>query len=156
MSSYIVTINNVKYEVSKAELDDLDIVERNHQFHIIHKNHSHISKCLSINGKELRIVVDGVEYDVEIMDEVDQMVAKLGMDQLSQAVIRDIKAPMPGLILDILVKPGQDIKAGDPLLILEAMKMENVIKAPADSTVKELNKKKGDSVDKGEILISML
>ena len=101
-------------------------------------------------------MVDGVEYDVEIMDEVDQMVAKLGMDQLSQAVIRDIKAPMPGLILDILVKPGQDIKAGDPLLILEAMKMENVIKAPADSTVKELNKKKGDSVDKGEILISML
>jgi len=156
LSSYTVTINNVKYEVSKADLDSLDIVERNGQFHIIHENHAHTSKCLSINGKALRLLVDGVTYDAEIMDSVDQMVAELGMDQLAQTVVKDIKAPMPGLILDILVEQGQEIKAGDPMLILEAMKMENVIKASSDCIVDTINKNKGDSVDKGEILISML
>ena len=155
MSSYIVTVNNVKYEVSKADLDALDIVERNGQFHIIHENHSHTSKCLSIKGKALHLMVDGVTYEVEIMDTVDQMIAELGMDQIAQTVVKDIKAPMPGLILDILVEPGQEINAGDPLLILEAMKMENVIKASSECVVDKINKSKGDSVDKGEILITM-
>jgi biotin carboxyl carrier protein len=60
---------------------------------------------------------------------------------------------MPGLILSVAVAEGQEVKKGDPLLILEAMKMENVIKAPADATVKVIKVRKGDSVDKNQVLV---
>ena len=60
---------------------------------------------------------------------------------------------MPGLVIDLKVKAGDVVKAGDPLLILEAMKMENILKAAGDATVKNVTVKKGDSVEKGQVLI---
>jgi biotin carboxyl carrier protein len=60
---------------------------------------------------------------------------------------------MPGLIIDLRVKEGDQVKAGDPLLILEAMKMENIIKASGDSIVKSLKVKKGETVEKNQVLI---
>jgi biotin carboxyl carrier protein len=60
---------------------------------------------------------------------------------------------MPGLIIDLKVKQGDVVKAGDALLILEAMKMENIIKAPGEGTVKMIKAKKGDSVEKNQVLI---
>jgi biotin carboxyl carrier protein len=77
----------------------------------------------------------------------------MGMSSSSVAKINNIKAPMPGLIIDLKIKAGDAVNAGDTLLILEAMKMENVIKAPASATVKSVKAKKGDSVEKGQILI---
>jgi biotin carboxyl carrier protein len=67
--------------------------------------------------------------------------------------INTIKAPMPGLIIDLKVQAGSTVKAGDPLLILEAMKMENIIKSSGEGIVKSVKVKKGDSVEKGEVLI---
>jgi biotin carboxyl carrier protein len=60
---------------------------------------------------------------------------------------------MPGLIIDLKVKVGDKVKTGDALLILEAMKMENILKSPGDGTVKNVTVKKGDSVEKGHILV---
>jgi len=60
---------------------------------------------------------------------------------------------MPGLVLNILVEEGQDIKKGDALIVLEAMKMENILKSPADGKVKKVSVKKGVAVEKGQILI---
>jgi biotin carboxyl carrier protein len=60
---------------------------------------------------------------------------------------------MPGLVIDILVKSGQSVQKNEPLLILEAMKMENVIKAAGDGIVKIINAKKGQPVDKGQTLL---
>jgi len=77
----------------------------------------------------------------------------MGISNLDSAQVNDMKAPMPGLILDILVTPGQEVKKGDQLLILEAMKMENVLKAPGDGTVSSIEVAKGDSVEKGQVLI---
>ncbi|MBY0435500.1 MAG: acetyl-CoA carboxylase biotin carboxyl carrier protein subunit, partial [Cyclobacteriaceae bacterium] len=67
--------------------------------------------------------------------------------------VNAVKAPMPGLIIDLRVNAGDTVKTGDPLLVLEAMKMENIIKAPGDGTVKQVKIKKGDSVEKGQLLI---
>jgi biotin carboxyl carrier protein len=67
--------------------------------------------------------------------------------------INHIKAPMPGLIIDLKVKVGDKVKTGDSLLILEAMKMENILKSPGDGMVKNVTVKKGDSVEKGHILV---
>ena len=66
-----------------------------------------------------------------------------------------VNAPMPGNILDVKVKPGDSVKAGDTLLILEAMKMENEISAPQDGTVATIDVRKGDVVDSGTLLCTM-
>lgn len=66
-----------------------------------------------------------------------------------------VDAPMPGNILDIKVSNGASVKAGDVLLILEAMKMENEIVAPQDGTVASVNVNKGDTVEAGQTLVSL-
>ena len=66
-----------------------------------------------------------------------------------------VKAPMPGNILDVTVAAGASVKAGDVLVILEAMKMENEIVAPQDGTVASVNVNKGDTVNSGDVLVSM-
>ena len=66
-----------------------------------------------------------------------------------------VNAPMPGNILDVKVKPGDSVKAGDTLLILEAMKMENEISAPQDGTIATIDVRKGDVVDSGALLCTM-
>ena len=66
-----------------------------------------------------------------------------------------VKAPMPGNILDVKVAAGASVKAGDVLVILEAMKMENEIVAPQDGTVASINVNKGDTVSSGDVLVSM-
>ena len=66
-----------------------------------------------------------------------------------------VKAPMPGNILDVKVAVGASVKAGDVLVILEAMKMENEIVAPQDGTVASINVNKGDTVNSGDVLVSM-
>ena len=63
---------------------------------------------------------------------------------------------MPGLIVGIHVQSGDAVKKGDSLLILEAMKMENVLKAPADATVKAIRTTKGDRVEKGQVLVEFV
>ncbi|MNF13023.1 Glutaconyl-CoA decarboxylase subunit gamma [compost metagenome] len=65
----------------------------------------------------------------------------------------EIKAPMPGLVLNVIVESGQEVNKGDNLLILEAMKMENIIKSPSSGIVKKILVTKGDKVEKNEILI---
>ncbi|MDX1317201.1 MAG: acetyl-CoA carboxylase biotin carboxyl carrier protein subunit, partial [Xanthomarina gelatinilytica] len=67
--------------------------------------------------------------------------------------VNEIKAPMPGLILDIHVKEGQEVKEDDALLILEAMKMENVLTSPRDGIIKSISVSKNDTVDKNQLLI---
>ena len=66
-----------------------------------------------------------------------------------------VKAPMPGNSLDVKVAAGASVKAGDVLVILEAMKMENELVAPQDGTVASVNVHKGDTVNSGDVLVSM-
>jgi len=77
----------------------------------------------------------------------------MGFEIGSAKKVNDIKAPMPGLILEINVKVGQEIVENDPILILEAMKMENVITAPRDGVIKSISVTKGDAVEKNQLLI---
>jgi biotin carboxyl carrier protein len=84
---------------------------------------------------------------------MDLLLAKLGIEHSAESAVKDVKAPMPGLIIDIALEAGQEVKKGDTLLILEAMKMENVIKCPADGIVSKVHIKKGESVEKNQILV---
>jgi acetyl/propionyl-CoA carboxylase alpha subunit len=99
--------------------------------------------------------IGGNRYEVNIHDHYDRLVKQLGLHAGSGQKINAVKAPMPGLVLNILVEPGQDVQKGDPILILEAMKMENVLKAAGDGRVKAVKVNKGQPVDKGMLLIEM-
>ncbi|HLP32580.1 MAG TPA: biotin/lipoyl-containing protein [Bacteroidia bacterium] len=101
---------------------------------------------LKINGKKI---------EVSVKDHFDQLLAQLGMDNLSAAKMNDIKAPMPGMVLSVLVKAGQTIEKGEPLLVLEAMKMENILKSPGSGVIKKVAVAAQDKVEKNQVLISL-
>ena len=87
------------------------------------------------------------------MDERTQLLEKMGMSVAALAGSGDVHAPMPGKVLQVLVEPGHAVEEGQPLLVLEAMKMENVIKATASGTVSEVPVHEGDAVEKGSLLV---
>ncbi len=136
---------------------DLNMVKlREGKYHIIsdHKSYSVELVSLDKTKKLVSVKVNNNVYEVALKDKMDELLEKLGMDNLTEAKTEDLKAPMPGLILEIAVEKGQSVAKGDKLLILEAMKMENVIKAAGDAIVEDIKVKVGDSVDNGQILIT--
>ena len=124
-------------------------------FHILHENKSYRAEVVKADftTKTFTLKLNGTKYTVSLKDKFDLLLEKLGMDSVNANKVNSIKAPMPGLIIDLKVKVGDEVKQNDPLLILEAMKMENVIKSPGDAVVKSVKIKKGDSVEKNQILI---
>ncbi len=124
-------------------------------FHILHKNKSYRAEVVKADRatKTFQFKINNKIQTVELKDKFDLLLEKMGMANGASAKINNIKAPMPGLVIDLKVKTGDTVKAGDPLLILEAMKMENILKSPGDGTIKNLKTKKGDTVDKGQVLI---
>lgn len=124
-------------------------------FHIIRNGKSYNAEVIKadIPTKTFSIRINGRIYQVALKDRFDMLLEKMGMNNSGAGKINTVKAPMPGLIIDLKVKPGDKVKAGDALLILEAMKMENILKSPGEATVKSVNIKKGESVEKGQLLI---
>ena len=90
---------------------------------------------------------------VVVSDHRDQLLAELGADAGVAGKESEILAPMPGLVLQVHVGPGDNVKQGDSLLVLEAMKMENDIKAHFDGVVRSVQVGTGDAVGKGAVLI---
>lgn len=135
---------------------DWDVVEiGDGYFHIIYNKQSYRAEVVKADptAKVFTIKINGTHYEVKVKDRFDLLLEKLGMNSASTGALQLIKAPMPGLIVDLKVATGDAVNAGDPLLILEAMKMENVLKASGPATVKTVKVKKGDSVEKGQVLI---
>lgn len=123
--------------------------------HIIYKNKSFNTELVEINKveKSCIIKVNGNIYAIKIEDQFDQLLKQLGLDNLSSAKVLEVKAPMPGLVLKVIAEEGMEIKKGDNLLILEAMKMENILKSSTDGIIKKISVKQGDKVEKNQILI---
>ena len=124
-------------------------------FHIIHNNKSYKAEIVKADfaNKSFQIKINGNVYPVEVRDKFDLLLEKMGLNSNTSGKVNNIKAPMPGLIVALKVNQGDTVKAGDPLLILEAMKMENIIKSPGDGTVRTIIVKKGDSVEKNQVLL---
>lgn len=103
--------------------------------------------------KKLELKINGRVYSVEAKDKLDLLLEKLGINGSNPSIIKQVKAPMPGLILSINAVEGKEIKMGDAILVLEAMKMENIIKSPGDGVVKKVEVSEGDSVEKNQVLV---
>lgn len=146
----VVFLDNVSTGVDYISLGD-------NKFHFIKDKKSYSAELVEGNFKEkvFKIKVNNNVFRLEIKDQYDELLKNLGLDNLNKQKIIEIKAPMPGLVLKILINEGDFIKKGENLLILEAMKMENMIKAPSDLIVNKINIKIGDKVEKNQVMLSL-
>jgi biotin carboxyl carrier protein len=127
----------------------------NNSTHVLYHNKSFNTELVELNkeDKTCKIKVNGNIYQISIEDQFDVLLKQLGLDNLTANKVSEIKAPMPGLVLKVLVAENAEVKKGDNLLILEAMKMENILKSSTDGVVKKVLIKQGDKVEKNQILI---
>ncbi len=131
------------------------INDRPNHYHVLRDGVSYLVEIEKndLETKQVTLKVNGHRYVLEAKDKYDELLHSLGLDALATVKVNELKAPMPGLVLDIRVAVGQTIAKGDPLVVLEAMKMENILKSPADVTIKKIIAQKGNAVEKGQVLI---
>lgn len=141
-------VNNKTINADIKQLNDL-------LYHVINENGSYNVEVVSFDreAKTAEIKVNNNIYTLTAKDQFDVLLDKMGLSNLMAAKVSEIKAPMPGMVLKVLVEEGAEVKKGENLFVLEAMKMENIIKSPADVTVKTIKIKPGDKVEKGQILM---
>lgn len=164
MRMFTVTLKDRTYSVDKTnqqtyvngkpiEWELQWITDR--QVHFITSGRSIEAELVQIDlqSKTIQIRLENKIATLEVRDKFDLLLEKLGMNIDKKKSFKEIKAPMPGLILDIKVKLGDLVKKGDVVLILEAMKMENSIKASGDGIVTGIKIALKDSVEKNQVLI---
>lgn len=125
------------------------------QYHLIHDGQSYSIDIEHVNTAEkwIQLRINGNRIKAQIETETDRLLKTMGFSDLAQKGTSDLRAPMPGLLLNIMVSEGAAVKKGDVLFILEAMKMENALKALQDGVVKQILVKKGQTVEKNQILL---
>ena len=152
---YNIEIDKKKLTLNGEEII-LDLIALNKNMsNVIFQHKSYNTEVVSFDRAEktCKIKVNGSIYQVSVEDQFDQLLQQLGMANLTANKVAEIKAPMPGLVLNVIAAENTEVKKGDSLLILEAMKMENILKSPADGVIQKILVAKGDKVEKNQILI---
>ena len=157
-----VSVNDLSFFI-KLENDQIAIDEKlwdgdllkvgENLYHLIKDSKSYLVELIAAEKKSVQLKINGALFEVLIQDRHDQLLEKLGMQQTNDSGNKDVRAPMPGMILEVLVEKGQTVAKGDKLLILEAMKMENIIKSEGEGVVQEVPVEKGMNVEKNQVLI---
>ena len=155
---YQALVNGFAFNFTKTVLDAVDLVKRSTaEFHLI-KDHRSINARLvetDITSKKLKIEAEGEIFDIEIKDELDQLLEMMELGSASNKQVREIRAPMPGLVLEIAITDGQEVNEGDKILILQAMKMENIIIIHTRATIRKVVVAAGQAVEKGQVLAEL-
>lgn len=147
---------NHTFDLTEGDIEKMDALPTtSNKYHILQGSRPFQVEIINSNflKKQYEIKVNNNTYVVDISDKLDLLIKDMGFSLASTKQIGSIEAPMPGLILEISVKEGQEVNEGDQLLILEAMKMENIITSPRNGIIKSVAIKKGDAVDKKNLLI---
>lgn len=150
----LINENNVWMENPSKSLQ---IVKQNDEtLLLITPNKVYTITCLNINHetKTLTLLYNGNKFNASITEPIDEILKSMGLENALTPKISDMKAPMPGLVLQVLVNPGDAVNKGDKILVLEAMKMENAIKSPTDGIVNDIHVSQGMAVDKNQVLIT--
>ena len=135
-----------------------DILEyKKGKFHIIIDNCSYSAEVLMVD-KETKTCIIKIGQSiltVHLKDKYDILLQEIGLDIVAGKKVNDIKAPMPGMVLQVMVENGQKIKKGDAIVVLEAMKMENILKSPTDGIIKKIHVSMGDKVEKNQVMVNL-
>lgn len=168
MPRYHVTVDGREFDVAveyrserfEAVLDGRSVVIQRHDLggtrSLLLIDNESVEVDIHSNGNgERSLFMKGMEIPVTIEDyHLAQMRKTAGLTQ-AVAVESAVKAPMPGLVVGLKVKPGDRVTKGQALVVIEAMKMENIIKAKADATIKNIRVAAGCSVEKGDLLLEL-
>lgn len=164
---YSVTVNEKNFSIEQDGGDflingtimdwEINPIDNRH-FQIIKGQKSYVVELVKLDAakKELTLKINNKSAEVKIQDKFDLLLEKLGMNGQANAKLTSITAPMPGLILEINVQEGDTVEKDQPMVILEAMKMENIIKSPGDGIVKKILVTTGESVEKKTNLDTIL
>jgi biotin carboxyl carrier protein len=153
-----VKVNEFEFCFTQQEIENLDIFQKSEkEFHLLkdHKSVSAIMTQADASAKKQTIEIAGESFQIQIKDELDVMLDEMGFSTVAGKQIKEVKAPMPGLVLEVAVSEGQQVQEGDKILILVAMKMENSILINADATIKRIAVSAGDAVEKGQVLVEL-
>lgn len=154
---YKVNVNNTfQFDVEKENISQLDAVSVEvNKFHVLHQNAPYKAEIINTDflQKKYTVKVNNNTYSVSISNALDLLIKEMGFGLGMAKQVNVIKAPMPGLILEICVVVGQLVKENDNLLILTAMKMENSFLSPREGIIKSISVDMGDAVVKGDLLI---
>ncbi len=157
MTTYKATVNKTDtFDLNETSVGNLDAVSvGNSEFHVLKDNRSYRAEITQSDflSKNYTVKVNGNTYEVNLADSLDLLIKEMGFEVGAAKQVNAIKAPMPGLVLEISVEIGQEVQEGDNLLILEAMKMENSFSSPRAGIIKSIAVNKGQAVDKGQLLI---
>jgi biotin carboxyl carrier protein len=158
-SSFKAKVNGQKdFSFQKEQLRNLDaILTDPATYHVLCNEKSYEVTVVEqdFNNRFYEVRIGSNTYQVDIETDLDQLIQSMGYQLSSEQAVDTIQAPMPGIILDVRVSKGDSIKKGSTLLILEAMKMENVIVSPKDGVVKKVHASTGQTVDKNKLLIEL-
>ena len=158
MGKYQVNVNGNEYLLSSEDAHSLNITFIDEEtIHLLEKNRSVIVEIniQDHSGKSMQLQAFGERHKVAVLNEQDLVVKRMGFSTQKGSKINHVKAPMPGLVLEIMVKVNQEVKKGDALLVLEAMKMENLIRAPSAGLIKVISINKGETLDKGQLMLEI-
>jgi biotin carboxyl carrier protein len=159
MSKFTInTTDGLNFDIDSSDLESLDIIEQsNGRYHLIFEGKSYTVEVLESDylNKSYVLNVNEKEIALKIKDELDLAIEKMGYSMISATSGGKIESPMPGLVLKVSVEDGDEVEEGDVLLILEAMKMENIIKSPVKGKVKKVMVKEGETVAKKQLLMEL-
>ncbi len=143
----IYKINNRKTDIS------IDNIE-NDEYVVKCGNRSHIGEIVSLKQNECSVMINGNTYHFTIETEIASK-RKKRLSKNSGKKVEKVNAPLPGEIVAVLMSEGQDVHKGEPVMILEAMKMQNEIISPINGTIKSLNAKSDETVMKDQLLFEI-
>lgn len=145
--------DNLLFEGSETAYDLLELSDG--KYNLIVDNQSYTVEVVGKNtakGK-LTLSINGRRVETTLHNKLAELLKSMGMET-GKKKLKDLKAPMPGLVLDVKVSEGQEVYEGQDLVVLEAMKMENAIKSPQDGVIDSIAVKTQDKVEKNQVLVS--
>ncbi|RYG39882.1 MAG: acetyl-CoA carboxylase biotin carboxyl carrier protein subunit [Chitinophagaceae bacterium] len=155
---YRITVNSTEINLDKEALENENIVSLpKGGISLLSGHRSFRSTVLGVDRgqKMVTLQMEGKIYEAHIETALDVQLKTMGFGSTSSKILKEIKAPMPGMVLEINVQEGDSVDAGTKLLVLEAMKMENVISIPAAGKIKKILVNKGEAVQKNQVLIEL-
>jgi biotin carboxyl carrier protein len=155
---YKVKVNEFEFYFTQEQIDAVDLIQKSPTVFNLLKNHRSVNAVLikaDQSAKMQTIEIEGENFDIQIKDELDLMLDKMGYSTVAGKKIKELIAPMPGLVLEIAVSEGQQVHKGDTILILVAMKMENSIMINTEAIIKRIAVSAGQAVEKGQVLVEL-
>lgn len=149
-------IEGQRFEIKAAQWENLDCIQINdNTYHLIEDGKTYIITVLNEDdaAKKISLRIDGEHKTVTLLNDLELLIERMGLNVAKSKKLRFLHAPMPGLVTSIKAKSGDQVEEGTPLLILEAMKMENVISAPHQAVLKEIKVVVGQAIEKGTALV---